>query len=107
VKVTVSADAGVPVAAAVSVVLCAVPGVNVSVAGFAVTPLGSPVIAMATVPLKPFTAVASTLTWGPCRPSRNGQRQWVRVSAKSPAAAAAADGQQHGGRMTESSLKFR
>jgi hypothetical protein len=43
---------------AVSAKLCAVPGVNVSVAGFAVTPEGSPVIATITVPVKPFSASA-------------------------------------------------
>ena len=48
--------------AAVSVVLCAVPGVRLSVAGFAVTPVGSPEIATATAPLKELTAAAVTLT---------------------------------------------
>jgi len=46
-----------------------VPGVNESVAGLAVTPEGSPVIAMATVPLKEFTAVARTLTFEPDVPA--------------------------------------
>jgi hypothetical protein len=55
--------------AAVSVTLCAVPAVNVSVAGLAVTPEGSPVIATATAPLKEFTAVASTLIWPPVAPA--------------------------------------
>jgi hypothetical protein len=39
-----------------------VPGINESVAGLAVTPAGSPVIATATVPLKELIAVARTLT---------------------------------------------
>jgi hypothetical protein len=50
------------VTAAVSVVLCAVPGVSMSVAGLAVTPVGSPEIVTVTVPLKEFKAVARTLT---------------------------------------------
>jgi hypothetical protein len=48
--------------AAISVVLCATPGVRLSVAGFAVTPAGSPPIATATVPLNELTAAAVTLT---------------------------------------------
>jgi hypothetical protein len=67
VKVTVGADA-TAVEAAVSVTLCAAPGVNVSVAGLAVTPEGSPVIATATAPLNEFTAVARTLTVAPVAP---------------------------------------
>ena len=67
-KVTVALPAAA-VEAAVNVTFCAVPGVNVSVAGFAVTPLGSPVIATATVPLKPFTAVARTLIGEPIAPA--------------------------------------
>jgi hypothetical protein len=68
VKVTVGADADAP-DAAVSVTLCAVPAVKVSVAGLAVTPEGSPVIATATEPLKEFTAVARTLTLPPVAPA--------------------------------------
>jgi hypothetical protein len=48
--------------AAVKVTLCAVPGTSVSVAGDAVTPEGSPVIATETVPLKEFLAVDKTLS---------------------------------------------
>lgn len=55
--------------AAVSVTFCAVPWVNESDAGLAVTPVGSPVIAMATVLLKEFTAVARTLTFEPDAPA--------------------------------------
>jgi hypothetical protein len=68
VKVTVGVAAAA-LAAAVSVVLCAVPGVKVSVAGFAVTPVGSPVIVTETVPLKEFNAVASRLTGEPVAPA--------------------------------------
>jgi len=60
-KVSVALPAAA-VEAAVSVTFCAVPGVNVSVAGFAVTPAGNPEIATVTVPLKEFNAVARTLT---------------------------------------------
>jgi hypothetical protein len=67
-KVSVALPAAA-VEAVLSVTFCAVPGVNVSVAGFAVTPLGSPVIATVTVPLKPFTAVARTLTGEPVAPA--------------------------------------
>jgi hypothetical protein len=68
VKVTVALPAAA-LDAALSVTFCAVPGVNVSVAGFAVTPLGSPEIATVTEPVKPFTAVASTLTGEPAAPA--------------------------------------
>ena len=54
--------------AAVMVVLCAVPGVRFKDAGFAVTPVGRPVIATFTVPVKPFTAVALTLIVEPAAP---------------------------------------
>lgn len=67
-KVTVALPAAT-VEAALSVTFCAVPGVNVSVAGFAVTPAGNPEIATATVPLKPFTEVARTLTGEPVAPA--------------------------------------
>jgi hypothetical protein len=56
-------------AAAVSVVLCATPGVNVSVAGTADTPVGSPTIVTVTVPLNPLIAVAFTLTGEPIAPA--------------------------------------
>ena len=54
-KVTVEVDTAVP-EDAVNTVFCVVPGVNVSVAGLAVTPEGSPVIATATVLLKELVA---------------------------------------------------
>jgi hypothetical protein len=68
VKVTIAVAATAP-APAVSVVLCAVPGVKVSVAGLAITPVGSPVIVTPTVPLKEFNAVARTLTFEPVAPA--------------------------------------
>ena len=67
-RVTVALPAAA-LEAALSITFCAVPGVNVSVAGLAVTPAGNPVIATATVPLKPFTAVARTLTGEPFAPA--------------------------------------
>src|SRR5438477_9685721 len=67
VNVTV-AVAVAAVSAAVSVVLCVTPGVRFSVAGFAVTPAGSPVIATATVPANELTAVAVTFTVAPAAP---------------------------------------
>jgi hypothetical protein len=68
VSVTVAPPA-TAVEAAVSVTFCAVPGVNVSVAGFAFTPVGSPVIVTETVPLKELSAVASRLTGEPVAPA--------------------------------------
>jgi len=68
VKVTVDCDETVPVAA-VNVVFCAVPGTRFKVAGFAVTPDGSPVMATATVPVKEFAGVALTLMGEPAAPA--------------------------------------
>ncbi len=68
VNVTVGVDTAA-VVPAISVVVCAVPGLKVSVVGLAVTPPGSPPIATETVPLKEFTAVARTLTGGPVVPA--------------------------------------
>ena len=48
-------------AEAVSVTLCAMPGVNTNVVGFAVTPAGRPLNETFTLPVKPFSAVAVTL----------------------------------------------
>jgi len=67
VKVMV-AVAGVAVAAAVIVRFCAAPGVRVRVTGLAVTPVGRPVMATATEPVKLLMAVASTLTVWPAAP---------------------------------------
>ena len=55
-------------AEAVNVMVCAVPGVSVSVAGCAVTPLGKPVIAMDTMLAKPLAGVALTLICGDVPP---------------------------------------
>lgn len=52
---------GVAAADAVRAMVCAVPGVSVSVEGCAVTPLGSPVIARDTMLAKPFTGAALML----------------------------------------------
>jgi len=68
VKVTVELPA-VAVEAAVSVTFCAVPGVKESVAGLAVTPVGSPVIVMVTVPVKPMAGTAFTATGWPVPPA--------------------------------------
>jgi hypothetical protein len=64
----VGAAAGVP-GAAVSVVLCAIPGVRLRVAGFAVIPPRSPDILTDTVPLKELTAFTVTLTDEPAAPA--------------------------------------
>lgn len=55
--------------AAANVVLCAVPGTSERVAGLAVTPPGSPVMATATVLLKALAAVARMLTFEPVSPA--------------------------------------
>lgn len=57
VKVTVEGPV-VALALAASVTFCAVPGVSISDAGFAVTPAGSPVMLTATGDAKPLIAVA-------------------------------------------------
>jgi hypothetical protein len=82
VRVSVALPAAV-VEAAVSVTLCAVPGVNVSVAGFAVTPAGSPPIETATFPEKPFAGTAFTLICLPAPPVVNATVAGVDVSEKS------------------------
>ncbi len=82
VKVTVEVDTAVP-EDAVNTVFCVVPGVNVSVAGLAVTPEGSPVIATATVLLKEFTAVARTPTFEPVAPATTVRDFGDRVNEKS------------------------
>jgi hypothetical protein len=82
VKVTVALPAAAA-EATVRVTFCAVPGFNESVAGFAVTPEGSPVIVTATVPLKEFTAVARTLTFEPVAPATRVRDVGDTVSVKS------------------------
>jgi hypothetical protein len=88
VKVTVEVAAAAP-AAAVSFVLCAVPGVSVSVAGLAVTPVGSPLIVTETAPLKEFSAVANTLTGEPVAPATIVSDVGETVSEKSGGGGAA------------------
>jgi hypothetical protein len=68
VNVTVD-EADGAVSAAVRVVVCAAPGVRLSVAGFAVTPVGRPVIATITVPLKAFKGFIVTLRGEPDVPA--------------------------------------
>jgi hypothetical protein len=67
VKVMVDVLAAAP-RAAVSVVVAAVPGVRFSVAGFAVTPVGKPLMVTATGAAKPLTAVAVRDTCAPVPP---------------------------------------
>jgi hypothetical protein len=88
VNVTVAVDAPVP-DAAVSVVLCSVPGVSDKVAGLAVTPFGSPEMVTETVPLKEFNAVAKTLTGEPVVPATRVREVGERVSEKSGGGGAA------------------
>jgi hypothetical protein len=70
-------------AAAVTVTLCAAPGVRVSVAGCAVTPAGSPVIATVTVPAKPLAAAAFTLIACPVPPGTSVMFAGVAATEKS------------------------
>ena len=70
------------VEAALSVTFCAEPGVNISVAGMAVTPEGSPLIATVTVPVKPFAGIAFTLTVCPAPPAKSATAAGVRVIEK-------------------------
>jgi hypothetical protein len=88
VNVTVEVAAAA-VSAAVNVVLCAVPEVRFSVAGFAVTPAGRPLIATATVPVNEFSAAALTLTCEPAAPGVRVSDAGDTVSAKSGAGAGA------------------
>jgi hypothetical protein len=80
-KVTVTLPAAA-IEAAVSVTFCAVPGINVSVAGLADTPVGSPVIATITVPVKPFIGTAFTLICCPAPPATSVTFAGVEVSEK-------------------------
>ncbi len=67
VKTTVLLPAGA-VLPAVRVMFWGVPGVSDRVEGLAVTPVGNPVRATLTVPVKPFNAVAETWTAWPVAP---------------------------------------
>jgi hypothetical protein len=66
-----------------------VPGVSVSAAGVAVTPVGSPVRATATVPENPLTALAVTLIGIPAAPAVRLRDAGDAVSVKSGLAATA------------------
>lgn len=67
-KVSVETAAAV-VAAALKVELWEVPGVRLSVAGFAVTPAGRPAIDTVTLPANEFNGFAVTLTGEPEAPA--------------------------------------
>jgi hypothetical protein len=67
VKVTV-AEPAVTALLAVKVMLCALPAVKLSVAGFAATPVGNPLSATVTGAENPFIALAVTLTGCPAAP---------------------------------------
>jgi hypothetical protein len=82
VNVTVDVE-DAAVTAAVSVTVCAIPGARLNVAGLAVTPAGSPVIAMFTVPVNEFTAVAVTLTKPLAPPAASVAEVGASVSVKS------------------------
>ena len=73
--------------AAVSVTFCEAPGVRVRVAGLAVTPVGRPVMATETVPVKALSAVAVTCTAEPVAPAVRLSDVGVTESEKSGAAA--------------------
>ena len=66
----------VAAAEAVNVMACTVPGVRVSVAGWAVTPLGKPVIATATMLVKPFFGVALMLICCDVPPGEKSDGCW-------------------------------
>jgi hypothetical protein len=72
------------VAAAVRVTFCAVPGDSVRVVGCAVTPVGSPVMTTAIVPVNPLAAVAFTLICCPVPSGTSVITAGVDARAKSP-----------------------
>jgi hypothetical protein len=74
-------------AAAVIVTFCGVPGIRVSVAGWAVTPAGSPVIATFTAPVKLLDGTVFTLICCPAPPARSVTAPGVTVRVKSPSGA--------------------
>jgi hypothetical protein len=69
--------------AAVSVTVCAVPGIRVKVAGLGVTPEGRPATVTLTVPVKPFCGAAFTLIVWPAPPAVRVTVAGVDVSEKS------------------------
>jgi hypothetical protein len=83
----------VPAAAAelaVMVTFCGVPGVRLNVEGLAVTPAGSPLMAIATVPVNLLTAPALTVTVEPAAPAVRLNDVGETAKVKSGVAAAAA-----------------
>ena len=72
--------------AAVSVMLCGVPGVRVRVVGLAVTPVGSPLIVTLIVPLKLLRAVAFIEMGWPGLPAVSDRLPGDAESVKSGAA---------------------
>jgi hypothetical protein len=88
-EVPVNVTMALPAAAltaAVTVTVCAVPGVKLSVAGCAVTPMGSPAIATLTIPVKPLAGTAFTLICCPVPPGTSEMLAGVVVRVKSLAA---------------------
>src|ERR1700749_68207 len=81
---TVAVEGAVP-AAAVRLVLCAVPGIRESEDGFALTPGGRPLRFTATVPEKPFAGTAFTFTTCPAPPATKPTAVGETVSEKSGA----------------------
>ena len=75
---------------AVMVTFCGVPGVRLKVEGLAVTPAGSPLMLMATVPVNLLTALAVTLTVEPAAPAVRLRDAGETAKVKSGVAAAAA-----------------
>ncbi len=71
---------------AVSVMLCAFPGVSVSVDGLAVTPEGSPLSATVTDPLKLLLGAAVTLICWPLLPMERVSVVGEAERVKSPEA---------------------
>jgi hypothetical protein len=65
------------------VTVCAAPGVRERVAGCAVTPVGSPVMAIITVPVNPLMGAALMLTCWPCPPGSSKRVAGVEVRVKS------------------------
>ncbi|WP_433964914.1 hypothetical protein [Tunturiibacter gelidiferens] len=85
-RVNVALPATAP-ADAVTVMLCAVPGVTDRVDGCADTPPGSPEIATVTIPAKPLAAAALTLTCWPGPPGTSVIVVGVEAREKSAAIA--------------------
>jgi hypothetical protein len=84
VRVSVALPAAA-VVAAVIVTFCAIPGVRVSVAGCAITPASSPVIATVTIPVNPLAATSSTLICCVAPPGTSVRLDGIKPRAKSAA----------------------